>query len=235
MNDHTVTVTDVITRTPSSVSVRMEKPAGFSYQPGQWARFTVDCDGEGIGKPLSFSSSPTEPFLEFTKRLTGSPFCQGIGGLEPGSHVTMYGPLGRMIYRENMEQPVFISGGIGITPVRSMLAYIRDQGINGPMHLVYANRSLEETAFKEEFDAMSSGGGLDVTYVLDDPPSGWDGATGFITVDLLRQVFPQPTGRTWFLCGPPAMVDCLLKDLAGLGADKDNIHYERLEGYEGLI
>jgi ferredoxin-NADP reductase len=235
MKDHTVKVIETITRTPTAISVRMEKPAGFDYEPGQWASFTIDCSGEKVAKPLSFSSSPTEPFLEFTKRITGSTFCQGITDLAPGSNVTLHGPLGHMVYREGTKSPVFISGGIGITPVRSMLKYIQDKDLAGPKKLLYANHSLKEAAFRDEFEMMASDNGLSITYVYEEPPPGWNGATGFITLELLKELFPDPSGRSWYLCGPPAMVNCLTADLEKLGVKKESLLFERLEGYEGFV
>jgi len=236
MTEHTVKVVETILRTPSSISIRMEKPDGFDYLPGQWAIFSIDCPGETISKPLSFSSSPTEPFLEFTKRITGSSYCSGISSLAPGSSVTFEGPMGDLVYREGMDNLVFMAGGIGITPVRSILKYISDNGGNVTRHLIYSNRNIEEIAFGGELESFSSSDSLfKLTNILESPPPGWEGPAGFINGDIIKKQIPDLAGQTFFLCGPPVMVDCLLDDLKKLDVSEENINTEKLVGYEGLV
>ena len=235
MTEHTVKVVETILRTPSSLSIRMEKPNGFDYLPGQWAIFSIDCPGEVISKPLSFSSSPTEPFLEFTKRITGSPYCGGISSLESGSTVTFNGPTGSLVYREGMDNLVFLAGGIGITPVRSILKYIDDNERDVTRQLIYANRNIEEIAFGGELESSVSSSSLfKLTNILESPTPEWEGPAGFITGDIIRKQIPDLAGQTFFLCGPPIMVDCLLDDLKKLGVGEENINTEKLVGYDSM-
>lgn len=235
MAEYTVGVIETILRTPSSMSVRMEKPDGFDCLPGQWAIFSIDCPGEVISKPLSFSSSPTEPFLEFTKRITGSPYCGGISSLALGSSVTFEGPMGNLVYREGMDNLVFMAGGIGITPVRSILKYIDDIGRDVTRHLIYSNRSVEEIAFLEEFESyITSDSCFVLTNILESPPLGWEGNSGFITEDIIREKISDLAEQTYFLCGPLVMVDCLIEDLKKLGISEESINTEKLVGYGSM-
>ena len=116
-------ITDVILRTEDVKSVRFRRPKGFDYLSGQWAFVTVGSEVEQKTKPLSFSSSPTEDFLEFTKRLTGHEFSNAFAALEVGNTAIIRGPFGKLTLQENHGKICMLSGGIGITPLRSMIRY----------------------------------------------------------------------------------------------------------------
>ena len=156
MKEYTVKVTEVIERTPTAVSIRMEKPDGFEYEPGQWALFSLGVDDGLESRPLSFSSSPTEKFLEFTKGITGSAFSAAVQECNPGDLITFKGPAGVLVYRGGEPIVTFMAGGIGITPIRSILKYLVDMGDAGDKTLLYASRNIEETAFLEEIRQWGS-------------------------------------------------------------------------------
>ncbi|UCF31391.1 MAG: FAD-dependent oxidoreductase [bacterium] len=235
MKDYDVTTLEIIERTPTCLSVRTGKPEGFTFMAGQWGLFTPVASGITEGKPLSFSSSPTEPFLEFTKRISGSAFSGGIRSLRPGDPVHFRGPAGNLVLEGGEGKILFVVGGIGITPIRSILRYMADSGHESDGTLLFANRSLDEIPFREELESMASGGSwLRVIHVLEDPPTGWKGPTGFVTLDTLREQVSDLKERAIFLCGPPPMVSCLEGMLSELGVPENRVRKEQLEGYEGL-
>jgi ferredoxin-NADP reductase len=236
MDEHTVTVTEVIPRTPTGKSIRLETPPGFQYKPGQWAMVTPLPGQNGESKPLSFSSSPTEPHLEFTKRISQSDFSAVIDRLAPGDTVRFQGPAGNMIYTGAEKRVVFIAGGIGITPVRSILRYLYDMKISGEHCLLYANSTIDEIAFHDEFERMQDENqAFRVANVLAVPPEGWQGHQGFLTLDIIEECVPDIAGQTVFLCGPPKMVECLEEFLAEMKVPADQIRKESLQGYEELV
>ncbi len=235
MKEFTVNVTEAIPRTPTCVSIRMEKPEGFSFRAGQWGLFTPLRGGNTESRPLSYSSSPTEPLLEFTKRITESEFSSTVSSTEPGDQVRFTGPTGSLVFEDTGDRIIFIAGGIGITPVRSILRYIADTGQPQECALLYANRCLEEIAFREELDRMvSKGSWLKVVHVLEDPPQGWDGPVGFITPEIVGEHITETGRTTIFLCGPPPMVSCLNGFLSDMGVPEDNVRKEELVGYESM-
>ena len=236
MNQHTTKVIELIQRTPSAATLRMEKPEGFTYKPGQWGYFTVQGEGGGISRTLSFSSSPTEPYLEFTKRISDSDFCQAVEGFQGGEEVTFKGPMGNLVYEGGLDKVTFLAGGIGITPIRSILKNVVDKGIPGDKYLVYGNLNPEETAFADEIRQWEENDpDLKVTHVLTEPPAGWTGFTGFINSQVIERSVPDLTGQTFFVSGPPPMVRAVAMCLGELGIDPDKVIEEELKGYEGMV
>jgi len=236
MNEYTLEVMETISRTPMSRSVRMAKPEGFSFLPGQWGRFTLETLEGAQGKPLSLSSSPTEPFLEFTKRISQSPFSQAIAGLEKGDRVHFKGPAGNLTYTGGIEKVTFIAGGIGITPIRSILKYLADNRVGGKKVFLYGNPSVEETAFGQEIGQWEKeDSDLTVIHVLEKPPEGWTGYSGFINDRIIRESVPDLLEQTYYVSGPPPMVNALEKALDALQIPMEKRITEKLLGYEGMV
>lgn len=236
MNEYTLPVTEVIQRTPAAVSVRMEKPNGFSYDPGQWALISMQIDGSLESRPLSLSSSPDEDFLEFTKGITRSSFSRGVQKTRPGDTVTLKGPEGALVYKGGAPKVTFMAGGIGITPIRSMMKYLADTDDPGQKTLLYACRSLEECAFLDEIKMWESDDpGLTVIHTLEQPHEGWNGPTGFITYEMIREHIPDLEEQLFFVSGPPAMVGCVVDCFVDLEVPKERVTLEELTGYEGMV
>lgn len=236
MKEYTATVKEVISRTQTCKSVRLETPASFEYQPGQWAKVTPLPDNNEESKPLSFSSSPTEPHLEFTKRISQSEFSSVFNRLVPGDTVAFRGPAGNLICTGTEKRVVFIAGGIGITPVRSILRYLRDSKIPGEHCLLYANSTINEIAFRDEFDRMQDEDpSFRIVDILEAPPEGWEGHQGFLTREIIGECVPDIAEQTVFLCGPPRMVEVIEGFLAEIKVPADQIRKESLMGYEELV
>jgi ferredoxin-NADP reductase len=236
MKEYTVKVIEIIHPTLSSTTLRINKPDGFTFKPGQWGYFTVEGDCGKVSRSLSFSSSPTEPYLEFTKRISNSDFCQTIVQLQKGGEVSFRGPMGSLVYEGGLDKVAFLAGGIGITPIRSILKHAVDKGIIGEKFLVYGNLSVEETAFAEEIKRWEKDDpGLKVTHVLHHPPEDWDGFTGFINSRVIEASVPDLPSQTFYVSGPPPMVKAVAMCLDELGIDRDRVFKEELEGYEGMV
>jgi len=236
MNEYTVKVTEVIQRTPKAVSIRMEKPVDFDYKPGQWALISLEVDGELGNRPLSFSSSPTEDFLDFTKGITRSSFSRAVQETKPGDSITLKGPAGTLVYKGGAPKVTFIAGGIGITPIRSIMKYLADTDEQGQKTLLYANHSPKETAFSDEIELWKSGDlNLSVINSFVQPPEGWTGPTGFITPEMIQEFIPHLNEQLFFVSGPPAMVGCVMDCFADLEVPKERVTLEELTGYEGMV
>jgi ferredoxin-NADP reductase len=236
MKEYKVKVIEVIKRTPTAVSIRMEKPEGFVHEPGQWAVFSIKVNDSLESRPLSFSSSPTEKFLEFTKGITGSAFSAAVLKFKPGDLITFKGPAGVLVYKGGEPKVTFMAGGIGITPVRSILKYLFDTGDTGQKTLLYASRNYEETAFLEEIRQWGSNNvGLDLVQAYEQPPEGWGGPTGFITPEMIQEHIPDLSKQKFFVSGPPAMVGAVMNCFKTLEVPDSRVKLEELKGYEGMV
>ena len=130
----------------------------------------------------------------------------------------------------------FMAGGIGITPIRSIMKYLADTGDQEQKTLLYACRSLEECAFLDEIRLWESGDpGLTVIHTLEQPHEGWNGPTGFITNEMIEGHIPDLDEQLFFVSGPPAMVGCVVDCFNDLNVPSERVTLEELTGYEGMV
>ncbi len=207
-------LTDKIERTSDARSFRFERPPGFSYAAGQYFYVTFAAGEKEMTKHFSLSSSPTEPFLELTTKLTGSDFKLALDSLPVGQEVTIEGPFGEFTLRENVKKYAFLSGGIGITPIRSIVKYATDTALDLELVLLYGNKTLESIAFREDLAAMDEQNlHFRLVHVLSEPPPGWQGHTGFVSEQIIRKEVGEDPSFVFYMCGPPGMVESLQRIL----------------------
>jgi len=230
--EYSTRVIEVLPRSKTAVSIRFAKPAGFTYLPGQYMFITLRKGEETLVKHLTISSSPTEPFLEVTKGLTGHPFANALSALVPGDEAVISGPFGEFIFEREYERVVFLSGGIGITPLRSMIRNATDRGLSTRILLLYSARSEADVLFGIEMDQMmEKNRNLKVIITLTAPDPGWPGRTGRIDRTLIEREVPDWKQQVFFTSGPPVMVDAIVAILEELGVQHDHIHQEQFPGY----
>ncbi|NEW48782.1 oxidoreductase [Nocardia cyriacigeorgica] len=203
---------------------------GFRFEPGQFGWLTVDRSPFAVtAHPFSFSSSAEDhDRIEITIKALGD-FTSTIGDITPGARAFLDGPHG-VFTPDRHEGPgfVLIAGGVGITPMVSILRTMADRGDRRPFLLFYAVRTIAEQTFDTEISALAKR--LDVTTVLvpQDPPVGWDGEAGFVDEASLQRHLPSRYRRwQYFLCGPAPMVTAVEDALAGLGIPAERVHTER--------
>lgn len=223
----------IIERTSDVKSFRLSYPLHFEYDAGQFMFVTIPSDIGELKKHFTISSSPTEKdFIEFTKKLTGSQYSTALDSLKIGDKVTIDAPYGKFSLDKEIKKIGMLSGGIGITPLRSMCKFATDLLLKYNIILLYGNNSLEEIAFKEELDQLSDENkNLKVVYTLNNFPSDWKGYKGFINADMLKKEIPDYKSRIFYTCGPPAMVDAMKKLLSELNVPKEKIRTENFSGY----
>ena len=168
--------------------------------------------------------------MEFTIKELGD-FTRTIGQVSPGSRAYLEGPFGSFNIDVALGEAVFIVGGIGITPIMSMLRTLRDRGDGRPLVLIYAVNRQEEILFKEELAELKRQLNLHLVYVLAFPEEGWEGERGFITDELLTRHLPSPESRTcqYFVCGPEPLMNIVERALSNRGIPLENIHAERFD------
>lgn len=209
------------------------------YNAGQYFYVTIKVGGQETEHHFTISSSPTETeeshYLEFTKRITSSDYSQALDRMKPGDWARLEGPEGEFTLPSSNDSLAFISGGIGITPLRSMMRYTLDKGLKHDIVLVYGNNLWDNIAFREELDEMaSSNKDIRVEYVLSGPdfPPEWKGKRGFITKEVIRDLVPDYLGRTFYLSGPMAMVLSLEDQLFGMNIPQEQMKRDYFPGYD---
>ncbi len=227
----------VIQRTPSIKSFRFPvRVKNLRYRAGQFFYINIKINNVEAEHHFSFSSSPTEKgYIEFTKRITQSEFSQTLDKMKSGDWARLAGPDGEFTLPRKTHKLVFLSGGIGITPLRSMLRYIADKALDYEVILIYGNVSLEETVFKPELDEIAaSQPGIKVVYVISGPnvPPDWKGKTGYINKDMVAELVPDRAERLFYISGPPKMVLALEEQLLSLNLPSAQIKKDSFLGYE---
>ena len=228
---------EIIQHTSSVKSFRFPmRIKSAPYEPGQFFFLTIKINGQKAVHHFSFSSSPTdEGYIEFTKRITQHDFSQALGKIPQGSWAHLQGPQGDFVLPAEGSKIAFLTGGIGITPVRSMLRYVAHQKLNYDIILLYGNSSLEEIAFRDELGELAaSHPSVRLEHVLSGPniPPDWKGKTGFISKDLVIELVPDYEERLFYISGPPKMVMTLVEQLSTLKIPQEHIMRDSFTGYD---
>jgi predicted ferric reductase len=206
---------------------------GYSFQPGQFAWLKTGNTPFGPGQhPISMSSpGDVEPGgkVAFTIKDLGDWSGEEVPALKPGDRIWLDGPHG--VFTMDRKQAmgyVFIAGGVGITPLYSMLQTMIDREDVRPVLLFYGGDKWEGLTLREELDALTSRMNLKIIYVLNKSHEGWEGETGYVTGEVLQRYLPKQYKRfVYFICGPDPMMDAMEETLPQLGVPRENIQTER--------
>jgi len=226
-------VADVIPRTYNVKSFRFERPTSLSFKPGQYMFFTLKIGEQEARKPFSISSSPTESsHIEFTKKLTGHPFSNRLDVLKPGDPVTIDAPYGNFTFAGESERIGLLSGGVGITPLRSICKYCADMKLNTKVTLLYGNRTEEDIVFRQDLEQMRlQNGNFKLVLTLNEPRTSWEGYTRNIDAEMIKKEIPDYHETVFYVCGPPAMVQAMGNLLKTLDILDQNVKKENFAGY----
>jgi len=228
-----VKIREIIQRTPNVKSFRLSINGELDFKAGQFCCVQLLTEKERK-RYLSISSSPTEKgYIEFTKKITQSNFSNVLNSLKLGDSLRIEYPFGRFTLDEPQAKIAFLSGGIGITPIRSICKYAVDKNLGTDIVLVYANRSIKDIVFKEDFDLMQKQyPKLKVAHVLCEPAPGFKCVVGLINAQIIKNEVPDYAERKFYVCGPPSMVVAMEKILTEeLALPKENIVTEHFQGY----
>ncbi len=219
-------VTDVRVDTPDVKTFRVNAPGGgkcFEHMPGQCAMLSIPGVGEAM---FSITSSPTnEEYQEFSIKKCGC-LTSWLHQMEPGQMVTIRGPYGNPFPVETElkgQDLIFIAGGIGLAPLRSVINYVRAHRENyGKVDIVYGSRSKDDLVdYPEIENEWCREAGINVHLTIDRPQEGWDGHVGFVP-NYVTELGFDPQGKV-LVCGPPIMIKFVLQALDGLGFDRTQV------------
>jgi ferredoxin-NADP reductase len=228
-------VMGVKSHTSDVKTFRLRLDEDIPFKPGQYLIVTVSAGEKSISKPLSISSSPTEKgYIEFTKKLTSSGFSAALNGLKEGDECSVRMPMGRFTFEGEFPKTAFLSGGIGITPIRSIFKYAADTGLDASLILIYSGRVPQHLIFREEFEAMArTNKNIKLVYTLTDcDRDAINCRRGRIDAGMIRESVPDLGSRKFYICGPPGMVGAMRAILADeLALSPENIITEDFFGY----
>ena len=230
--EYRVRVMEVFPRGDFAFSVRFGRPPTFSFQPGQYMFIAPGTDTSILTKHLTISSSPSDPYLEVTKGSTGHPYAESLRNLKTGDEVVIWGPFGEFTFQGEFSKVAFIAGGIGITPLWSMIRHATEMLYDTDITLLYSAKTEANILFRERMtDVAAANLHLSMVLTLTDPAPGWTGHTGRIDRAMIEQAIPDWPERVFFTSGPLAMVDAMLAILRGMNVPEDHIRYEYFPGY----
>lgn len=219
-------ITGIRAETPDvkTFTVLADGKKPFIHKPGQCAMLSVPGAGEAM---FSITSSPTDKDkMEFSVKRCGS-FTDFLHNCEAGQQLTVRGPYGRPFPVDTEfkgKDLLFIAGGIGLAPLRSVINYCRDNREKyGKLDIVYGSRSKDDLVFYKEITKQwCDGKNVNVYLTIDREQDGWDGHVGFVPNYVKELGFDN--NRVAIVCGPPVMIKFTVANLLDMGFDKTQIY-----------
>jgi predicted ferric reductase len=228
-------VVEVIRERGRAVTLVIEpvRHAGWSFLPGQFAWVMVGRSPFKVTQHPFSLSSPGD--VEAGGRITltikeRGDWTKGIGSIELGARLYLDGPHGSFSMDLNQAPGyVFIAGGVGITPLYSMISTMCLREDTRPAILLYSNQDWDGITFREQLDELSSYmPNLRVVHVLRNPPPGWRGEIGYVDGAVLRRNLPrQFRSFDYFICASESMMDSVERTLVEMGVPEYRVHAER--------
>lgn len=207
------------------------------FQPGQYFFVTLPDlgheDERGLRRHITVVTSPNEKgVLGLATRLRDTAFKNTLQEISVGTEVEVEPPKGKFVLPEETSRPlVFIAGGIGITPFRSMLRFMADTGLDLPVKLLYSNRDTESTAFFDELRELERQlEGLEIVFTMTGEPD-FEGENRRIDADFLRDHLGNVGEYRYMVAGPPAMADGVIGELHEAGVPEEQIARDGFAGY----
>ena len=220
-------ITDIRIDTPDIKTFRVVTPDGkkaFDHRPGQCAMLSIPGVGEAM---FSITSSPTnKEYQEFSIKRCGQ-LTDQLHSLQVGDEILVRGPYGNNFPVETAlkgQNLLFIAGGIGLAPLRSVINYVLDNRENyGTVDILYGSRSADDLVQRKEIEEVwSKAPGVNVHLTIDREQEGWDGHVGFVPSYLKELNFD--TNKVALLCGPPIMIKFCLQGLKELGFSNEQVY-----------
>ena len=209
-----------------------------AFKPGQYFFVTLPDvghqDERGLRRHITVVTSPNEKgVLGFATRMRDSAFKRSLREVPPGTEVEVEPPKGDFVLPEETSRPlVFVAGGIGITVFRSMLRYIREEGLPHRVTLIYSNQDQESTAFLDELRELEQENpNFRLVLTMTQDPS-WNGESRKIDTQFFRDYLEDDLNEyTFLVAGPPGMVEAMQEALAETGVKEENVVAQRYSGY----
>jgi ferredoxin-NADP reductase len=223
-----------------TMAFRFEKPPGWVFHAGQFLDMTLidppETDAEGDTRSFSIASGPGEEALMVATRMRDTAFKRVLKTMAIGTAVTIEGPSGDLTLPGESARPlVFLAGGIGITPFRSMLVQAAREKLPHRLFLFYSNRRPEDAPFLTELRSLEKENQrftlIATMSEMSSSQRPWSGETGLIDHALLSRHLKDAVSPIYYVAGPPAMVQALSETLKKQSVPDADIHAEEFSGY----
>ncbi len=211
----------------------------LAFAPGQYMEWTLgheEPDSRGNRRYFTLASAPTETNLRLGVRFNdpSSSYKQALLEMGKNDEILAGQLAGDFTLPRDPEQPlVFIAGGIGITPFRSMIKYLLDNHQPRPVTLFYGNRTVRDIVYKNVFDQAERELGIRTIYMVEDKagmPPGWVGLVGLVSPEVIKKYTPNYRTAIYFISGPTVMVDAVKAMLQKMGISSGQIKTDFFAG-----
>lgn len=214
-------------------------PKRFSFVPGQYLEWTLghdNIDSRGNRRYFTIASSPTENELSLGVKLYSSPssFKKALVSLSAGSEIVASQLAGEFTMPEDKNKKlVFMAGGIGITPFRSMIKSMLDTNEKRDAVLFYSNKTAGDIVYRDILDRANQNLGLKTVYTITDAegPLNWTGKVGYVDSKMITEEVPDWQERIYYISGSHTMVNAFEKTLRGMGVSKRYIKTDFFPGF----
>jgi ferredoxin-NADP reductase len=217
-----------------------DKPVDWTFVAGQFIDMTLlapaETDAEGDTRGFSIASAPFEDTIMIVTRMRDTAFKRVLKTMPLGTEVKIEGPFGDLRLHNDTARPaVVLSGGIGITPFRSILLQAAHEKRTQRIFFLDGNRRPEDAPFLADMQALDHEN-TNFTFIatmseMEQSQLPWDGERGYIDQQMLSKYLAGVTDAIYYLTGPPGMVRGLRTILAAAGVDHDDIRTEEFTGY----
>ncbi|MBU2492352.1 MAG: flavodoxin reductase [Bacteroidetes bacterium] len=218
MSDYKVKILEITNVTHDVRILKLEKPKGFSFTPGQAADVAINKpDYVEQKRPFTFTGLNDWDYLEFIIKIYNdhNGVTKEIGNLKAGDELIISDPWGSIQYKG---EGIFIAGGAGVTPFIAIIRNLNSENKIGNNKLIFGNKMESDIILKDEFEKMLNKNFRNI--LSDEKVEGY--ANGFITEEFLKS-FVDDFNKTFYICGPPSMMEALEKQLANLKVDASAI------------
>ncbi len=211
----------------------------IDFQPGQFIEWTLNTkrsDSRGNRRYFTIASSPTEKDFRLGVKFYPNPsaFKESLNTLLIGDSIVASQLAGDFVLPKNeTEKMVWIAGGIGVTPFRSMAQYIIDTHKKHDVVMLYANKTVAEISYRDVFDRASTNAGLKVTYAINVEKGENAGPIEYRMIDalMIKEKAPDYLERTFYISGPHMMVAAFKNTLISMGVPSSRIYSDYFPGF----
>lgn len=187
-----------------------KRPEGFSFKAGQYINIILNVGQRRMSHSFSIASSPSAPVLEIAMRMTGSPYKNALDALSLGAKLEFMGPQGKFTLPDGNNDPIImLAGGIGVSPLRSMIMDELEKQSQRAITLFYSNHIPESAAFMDEFSAIKNPHFKFVPTMtgMEDSREKWEGEKGYITPAMIKKYAGEGfSAYKYYIVGPSVFV-----------------------------
>ncbi|MBS3102350.1 hypothetical protein J4458_02795 [Candidatus Woesearchaeota archaeon] len=229
IKEYKLKIKEIIDETAKVKIFRCGIPNGseINFFPGQFFMVSIEGDEENLKRAYSIASSPTEKnYLDIGLDKVGR-FSTKLFDTKPGHVLIFKGPYGKFYFTDEMKNDlILIAGGVGITPLMSIIRYCKAKKLGNKIKFIYSVRTPADVIYKDELERIKKEShkfDYLVTVTRPEPGQNWSGKTGRIDESLLEEHIQDIKGSLYFLCGPNEFVKSIIAMLEKLGVAKEQI------------